>query len=99
VRLPDVPVKVTVAVVAAEFAAAVRVKLCGVPGVRVSEAGRAVTPAGSPVMVILTDPLKEFNSVAVTLTGDPAAPAVTVSMGGETASEKSGVGGGVVTGA
>jgi hypothetical protein len=92
VRLPEVPVKVTVGVAAAALAAAVSVVLCAVPGVKVSVAGFAVTPVGSPVIVTETVPLKEFNAVASRLTGEPVAPAAMVSDVGDTASEKSGDG-------
>jgi hypothetical protein len=93
-RVPDVPVRVTVALPAAIVEAAVSVTFCAVPGVNVSVAGLAVTPVGSPVMATATVPLKEFNAVANTLTFEPAAPATIASDVGETVSEKSDGGGG-----
>jgi hypothetical protein len=85
-------VKVTVAVPAAAVASAVRVVLCAVPGVRLNEAGLAVTPAGRPVIATATVPLKEFAAVAVTLTEAPAPPPVSESDVGERVREKSGGG-------
>lgn len=79
---------------AAAVEAAVSVTFCAVPGVKVSVAGFAVTPAGSPVMAIETVPLKELSAVASTLTFEPVAPAIIVSDVGDTASVKSGAGGG-----
>ena len=83
----------TVALPAAAFEAAVRVTFCAVPGGSVSVAGLAVTPEGSPAMVTETVPLKEFNAVARTLTGEPVVPATRVRDVGERVSEKSGGGG------
>jgi hypothetical protein len=93
-RAPDVPVTVTVALRAAAVEAAVSVTFCAVPGTSVGVTGLAVTPAGSPVMVTATVPLKEFNAVAKTLTFEPVAPATIASEVGDTVSEKSGGGGG-----
>ena len=53
--MPDVPVRVMLAVVAATDGAAVRVMLFAVPGVSVKVAGFAVTPEGRPVIATLTD--------------------------------------------
>jgi hypothetical protein len=66
------------------------------PGINVSVAGFAVTPPGSPVIATVTVPVKPFIAVARTLTGEPAAPATMVSAAGDTASEKSAAGTGVL---
>lgn len=80
----------TVGVAAAAFAAAVRVTLCAVPGVSLSVAGLAVTPAGSPVMATATEPLNEFSDDARTLTLRPVAPPTMVNEVGDTLKVKSG---------
>ena len=59
---------------------------------RVRVDGFAVTPDGSPVIAIETEPVKEFIGVAVTVIELLVVPAVRLSEPGETASEKSGVG-------
>lgn len=97
-KLPDVPVNVSVGVPAAALLAAIRVKLCAVPGVNDNVAGLLVTPAGSPVIATATGEANPFAAVAVTLTGCPAPPAVTATVVGATLSEKSGAGGGVGVG-
>jgi hypothetical protein len=79
---------------AAALVPAVKVTLCAVPGVRFSVAGLAVTPAGRPLIATETVPVNEFSAVAVTLTWEPAAPGVSVSDAGDTASVKSGGGAG-----
>jgi hypothetical protein len=66
VRLPDVPVKVTVAMAAAADDAAVRVTFFATPGVRLKVDELAVTPAGSPLSDTDTIPVKPFTAVAVT---------------------------------
>ena len=81
------PVKVTVNLEEAALDAAVSVVLCAVPGVNISVAGLAVTPDGSPLIVTLTLPLKEFIAVARTLTLEPDAPATMVSEVGERSSK------------
>jgi hypothetical protein len=91
-RVPEVPVSVTVAPPATAVEAAVSVTFCAVPGVNVSVAGFAFTPVGSPVIVTETVPLKELSAVASRLTGEPVAPATMVSDLGETVREKSGTG-------
>jgi hypothetical protein len=53
---PEVPVKTTLALPGWALLAAVRVTLCGVPGVSESEAGLAVTPAGNPLSATLALP-------------------------------------------
>ncbi len=85
--------KVTVALPAATVEAALSVTFCAVPGVNVSVAGFAVTPAGNPEIATATVPLKPFTAVARTLTGEPVAPAVMVNDADEIVSVKSGGGG------
>jgi hypothetical protein len=59
--------------------------------------GLAVTPAGNPVRVTATDPVKPFSAFAVTETDFPVAPAVRLRLvGGATVREKSGAGAVVV---
>jgi hypothetical protein len=91
VRLPEVPVKLTVAVAAPALDAAVNVVLCAVPGTSESVAGLAVTPDGSPATVTLTVPVKPFCAAAFTLTVWPMAPTVRVTVAGVDVSEKSAV--------
>ena len=82
---------------AAAVAAAVRVTVWAVPGVRVSVAGLAVTPLGSPVMATATGLLKELIAVARTLTFEPVSPATSATDVGETEREKSAAGAAAVT--
>ena len=88
---PEVPEKVSVALPAAADELAVMVTFCGVPGVRLKVEGLAVTPAGSPLMLMATVPVNLLTALAVTLTVEPAAPAVRLRDAGETAKVKSGV--------
>jgi hypothetical protein len=94
VNVPEVPVSVILTEPAAAVEAAVKVTFCAAPGVRLRDAGEAVTPAGSPEKATLTEPVNEFTAVARTLTWEPVWPAVRFSEAGEAASEKSGAGGG-----
>jgi hypothetical protein len=89
VSAPDVPVNVAVPDPAAVPAAAVRLRVAAVPGVRVSEEGCAVTPEGSPV--IATDTLAEKPLTAVANTETVAAVPFDGKLTevGMTASEKS----------
>jgi hypothetical protein len=82
---------VSVAVPAAAAELAVMVTFCGVPGVRLNVEGLAVTPAGSPLMAIATVPVNLLTAPALTVTVEPAAPAVRLNDVGETAKVKSGV--------
>ena len=84
------PVNETVGVAAAAVRVAVSVVLCAIPGVRFKVAGFAVMPVGSPVIATVTLPLKELTAVLVTLTCDPAAPAMIVNDAGFSARVKSG---------
>jgi hypothetical protein len=88
--LPEVPVRVTVAEPAVTALLAVRVTLCAVPAAKVSVAGFAVTPAGSPLRATVTGAANPFIALAVTLTGCPAAPPLREAVAGETPREKSG---------
>ena len=86
VRLPDVPVNVTVEALAGEVRPVVSITFCGVPGVRLNVAGFAVVPAGSPVIATIIGSLNPLTAFAVTLTAEAAAPAVTLSDVGDRAS-------------
>jgi hypothetical protein len=90
-RLPEVPVKVKVALPAEAVEAAVKVTFCAAPGVRVSIAGFAVTPSGNPLIATVTIPVKPFDGTAFTLTTCPAPPSVRAIAEGAADSEKSGV--------
>jgi len=83
-------VNVMVGVADVILAAAESVIVCGVPGARLSVAGVAVTPAGSPETDTETVPLNEFKEFASTEIGAPAPPLVMVADAGVTLSEKSG---------
>jgi hypothetical protein len=90
VRLPEVPVKLTVDVATAALDDAVSVVLCAVPGVRVSVAGLAVTPVGRPVMATVTGAVSPLDGLAWTLTAVPAEPAVRLNVAGDRVSVKLG---------
>jgi hypothetical protein len=92
--LPDVPVKVMVGAEDATLDAAESVMVCGVPGARLSVAGVAVTPVGSPEIETETMPLKEFIEFAVNEICAPDAPLMMVVEAGVALREKSGAGGG-----
>jgi hypothetical protein len=66
-RAPEVPVSVSVALPAAVADAAEMATFWAVPGVRVREAGCAVTPLGKPLIATATMPVKPFVGVALTL--------------------------------
>jgi len=90
VRVPDVPVKVTVDDPAAVPAGAVSVSVAAVPGVRVRDDGCAVTPAGRPAIATCTLEENPFSGAASTETV-PAVPSdVKVNVAGVTPREKSG---------
>jgi hypothetical protein len=74
------------------LAVALMVMFCAVPGVRLSVAGFAVTPGGRPVIATAIVPVNAFKAVAVTLSCEPAAPAIRGRVDGETARVKSGAG-------
>ena len=97
VRLPEVPVKVTVDVAAAALEDAVSVVLCAVPGVRVRLAGFAVTPLGRPVIATVTAAVNPLDGVALTLTAPLPEPAVRPSVAGVKLSVKSGGGAAAAT--
>jgi hypothetical protein len=97
VNVPAVPVITTFTLPAWALLPAVRVTLCGVPGVSVNVAGFAVTPAGKPLTATLTVALKPSSAVADNCTGCPAAPIVRLRDAGLTANEKSACAGGGAT--
>jgi hypothetical protein len=82
-------VKVTVAVVAAALDEAASITFCELPDATLSEAGDAVTPAGSPLTETATVPLNEFTGLTDTLTCDPFPPAWIVRAAGVAARAKS----------
>jgi hypothetical protein len=88
VRLPDVPVMVTVAapVVAVPLAVSVSV-LVLVAGLGLKA---AVTPLGNPLADMVTLPAKPFCGVTVIVLVPPAPPCVIVTLVGEAASVKLG---------
>jgi hypothetical protein len=96
--VPEVPVSVTVAAPVAIVASAVKVIFCATPGIRVSVAGLAVTPAGNPPGETVTAAANPFIALAVTLIDCPAAPPITEAVAGETPRLKSGVGVGALEG-
>ena len=75
VRLPEVPVIVTVAVPAAAAPDAVNVSVLEV--VALAGLNNAVTPAGKPLALSATDPLKLLIPVTVIVLA-PLAPATTL---------------------
>src|SRR5262245_54766493 len=89
VRLPPVPVTVIVAApsVAVLDAASVRTLLLPVAGFGL---GVAVTPAGNPLALNVTPPVKPPVRVIVIVLA-PVAPRLIVRLAGEADSEKSGV--------
>ena len=86
--LPEVPVKVTVADPAAALPA-VKVIFCAVPGVNVSVAGFAVTPAGRPLSATAIGAENPFMALVSHVTGSPADPPINEAVVGETLREKS----------
>ena len=88
VKLPDVPVIVTVAVPAGAKALAVSVKILVV--VVLVGLNDAVTPVGRPEATKLTLPAKPPWSVTVMVLVPPARPGVIDRVLGETEREKSG---------
>jgi len=87
--IPDDPVRVNVALLAAVLAAALIVTLCAVPGIKVSVAGCTVTPGGNPVIATFTSPAKPFAGTAFTLICCPAPPGAIVTFAGEEVRVKS----------
>jgi hypothetical protein len=94
--LPDVPVNVMVGAEDATLDAAESVVVCGVPGARLSVAGVAVTPVGSPETETETMPLNEFMAFAVNEICAPGAPLTMVAEAGDALREKSAEAGGAV---
>lgn len=66
--IPDVPVIDNVAFPAAAVAVALKVNDCGVPAIRLNDAGLALTPFGSPEMETFTAPANPFCAVTETET-------------------------------
>jgi hypothetical protein len=64
---PEVPVRVTFTCPAEALDAAVRITFWDFPGLRVSDAGVAVTPEGTPEIAMLIVLLKMPSAVAVTI--------------------------------
>jgi len=93
VRLPEIPVIVTVAVPVAAVPLAVRVKVLLV-AVLVG-LNDAVTPLGRPVADKLTPPLKPFKGVTVIVLV-PAPPCTMLKLLGDAASVKFGTGAGLI---
>jgi hypothetical protein len=87
--VPELAVKVMVAVPAAEVQAAARVIFCAVPGIRLKVEGDKVTPEGIPVAETDTVPENSLSAVAITLITCPAPPEVRVAAEGERVTEKS----------
>ena len=73
--------------------AALRVTACWPPGVSVNCAGRAVTPEGIPVTVMLACELNPFKAVRLTVT-EAEDPCTTVRFAGCIPKVKSGDSGG-----
>jgi hypothetical protein len=88
-RLPEVPVSVSVAVAADAVEAAVRVMFCAAPGVRIRAEGCAVTPAGRPAMVRVMVPVKLFIEAAETASCWAGPPGMRVTVDGVAEREKS----------
>jgi hypothetical protein len=72
---------------------------CAAPGVNFSDAGLAVTPAGSPVIPTATGEAKPFTGVANTASTGPVVPWTNVCEAGVTVKEKSARGAAVVASA
>jgi len=89
--VPEVPKSVKVPLPTTALALALRLTVCAVPGVSVSVAGCAVTPAG-PVIATDTVPAKPFDGAAVTLSDCPAPPAISIRLDGMADREKSAAG-------
>ena len=77
---------------AAALAAAFRVTICGVPALTLTDAGLAVTPAGSPVIATATVELNPLIAVTLTDTCADAPPPVSATVAGVTERLKSGAG-------
>jgi hypothetical protein len=88
-RAPEVPVNVTIALPAAALAEAVTVTVCAAPGVKLSVAGSAVTPFGSPAIATFTIPLKPLAATAFTLICCPPPPGTSETLAGVAARAKS----------
>ena len=89
VSMPDVAVRVSMALPGEAAGDAARVTACGVPGMRVSMDGCAVTPLGSPVIATDTMLAKPFTGTALMLICCPAPPGRRMTVVGVADKEKS----------
>jgi hypothetical protein len=87
--VPDVPVRVIVALPAPAVSAAVISTVCAVPAVKVNFDGFTVTPEVRPVMETATVPVKPFCGAALTLMDCAWPPGVSAIVAGVEDSEKS----------
>ena len=87
--VPEVPVRVMVALPAAAVAAAAISTVCAVPGIKVNFDGLAVTPEGRPEIVTATVPVKPFCGAALTLMVCAWPPGLSAIVAGVEDSEKS----------
>ena len=92
VRLPEVPVNCTVAVALAADEDAAKLMGCDAPASSVSDEGVAVTPAGRPLMVMATVPVKPLMAVTESVTDCALPPAVRLTLEPVVLREKSGGG-------
>jgi hypothetical protein len=90
--VPELPVRVIIALPAVVAAEAVIVTLCATPGVSISVEGCAVTPLGSPLIATDTVPLNPLTGTALTLICCPAPPDISEIAVGVEDKEKSGAG-------
>jgi len=81
-KAPDVPANVTMTLPATAFAEALTVTVCAVPGVKLSVAGCAVTPLGSPVIATFTVPVNPLAGTAFTLICCPPPPGTSETLAG-----------------
>jgi hypothetical protein len=80
--IPEVPVRVNVALPATALPEAVTVTLSAALGVRLSVAGCAVTPLGSPAIATSTNPINPLAGAAFTLICCPPPPGVSETLAG-----------------
>ena len=92
-KAPDVPANVTMAFPATALAEALTVTVCAVPGVKLSVAGCAVTPLGSPAIATFTMPVNPLAGTAFTLICCPPPPGASETLAGVAVRLKSPAGG------
>jgi hypothetical protein len=80
---------VTIPEFVAAVAAAASVIVCDAPGVIITDAGLAVTPAGKPEIVTVIIALSPFTAVDVTVTCCVDPPAVSATLAGAADTVKS----------